>query len=155
MRGARGSLLVRFFKKIRVPSADPDACWEWTGARTRGGYGHIGAGRRTLKAHRVAWEIANGPIPDGMVVRHKCNNPPCVRPLHLELGTHADNNRDMAARCRGRCSAVGLPYGVSPHGRRWKVQIWTGGHGQHLGTFGTIEEAADAAQQAREDLYDH
>jgi len=158
MRGARSSLLVRFFEKVRVPSADPNVCWEWMAAMDRDGYGRINAGGRDegeLRAHRIAWEIANGPIPASIIVCHKCDNPSCVRPSHLYVGTIADNQRDMAARRRGNRSGVGLPYGVSPNGQRWKVQIRTGGHNQHFGTYDTIDEAAAIAQRERERLYEH
>ena len=73
------------------------ACWEWTGARNRGGYGI--KGRRL--AHRLAWSEANGrPVPDGMLVLHSCDNPPCVNPAHLRIGTVADNAADRVARNR-------------------------------------------------------
>lgn len=80
-----------------------NGCWVWTGARNRGGYGVIGNGRRsdgTILVHRAAWLEWRGPIPEGMVVCHRCDNPPCFNPDHLFLGTYADNNRDMAAKRR-------------------------------------------------------
>lgn len=58
--------------------------------------------RRSMGAHVLAWEAANGAVPDGAVVRHKCDNPPCVNPHHLEIGTMGDNSRDMVKRGRAR-----------------------------------------------------
>lgn len=82
----------------RVPVAGPDQCWEWMGAKTgRDGYGRVGGQR----AHRVSWEIANGrPIPEGLIVLHSCDNPPCVNPRHLSVGTNTDNMRDASAKGR-------------------------------------------------------
>lgn len=74
-------------------------CWEWTGTRSNG-YGHVYYVGWSMGAHRASWEMTHGPIPDGLVVRHRCDNPPCVRPDHLELGTHADNAHDTKERRR-------------------------------------------------------
>ena len=80
-------------------------CWEWAGGCFTSGYGSFRlADRRNLLAHRVAWMIVNGPIPQGKVVRHSCDNPRCVRPDHLLLGTHADNVKDKVDRGRQRGS---------------------------------------------------
>lgn len=76
-------------------------CWVWTAARVAGGYGTFGLDRETMaRAHRVSFELANGPIPVGMAVMHRCDNPPCVRPDHLELGSWAANNADRDAKGR-------------------------------------------------------
>lgn len=76
-------------------------CHVWTGKTEKGGYGRIDYGRKkVLKAHRVAWEMAYGPIPPGQSVLHHCDNPPCVRDEHLFLGTQGDNVRDCAAKGR-------------------------------------------------------
>ena len=80
---------------------DAAACWPWTGGRSGSGYGYLCWRGRKSYAHRVAWELANGRrIPDGMLVRHHCDNPLCCRPSHLALGKHRDNMADMAQRGR-------------------------------------------------------
>lgn len=75
-------------------------CTEWNGSRNRQGYGLVQRDRKMRAAHRVAHELFIGPIPPGLVVRHKCDNPPCVNPDHLELGAHLDNSQDAITRER-------------------------------------------------------
>ena len=89
----------RFWPKVDK-SGD---CWPWTGTRLPKGYGQFGRGRRgagMAKAHRISWELHYGPIPEGLCVLHHCDNPPCVRPDHLFLGTQSDNLADMTAKGR-------------------------------------------------------
>ena len=69
-------------------------CLEWTGATQKGGYAGVSIGGQNYLLHRLVWESVNGPIPDGLVIRHKCNNPPCLNIGHLRLGTQADNIQD-------------------------------------------------------------
>jgi len=84
-----------FWKRVRK---SPN-CWEWTGAtKSQMGYGAVWCRPRLLSAHRLSWFIKNGQIPGGMMVLHRCDNPICVRPSHLYLGTHADNMRDRDKR---------------------------------------------------------
>jgi hypothetical protein len=76
---------------------------EWEGHRLPSGYGQLhGPDGEHLYAHRVSWSLIHGPIPDGKVIRHRCDNPSCVRPSHLVLGTHADNAADKVASGRSR-----------------------------------------------------
>lgn len=77
-----------------------NGCWLWTGPKVGRGYGKVNWRGKTARAHRVAWEITYGLIPDGMWVLHKCDNPACCRPNHLFLGTCADNVRDMCEKGR-------------------------------------------------------
>jgi len=77
-----------------------DGCWIWTGSRHRQGYGLLTLGQRPAKAHRISYFLANGYIDLSEKVLHKCDNPPCVNPAHLWLGTQADNVADMVAKGR-------------------------------------------------------
>lgn len=75
-------------------------CWEWTARRIWKGYGRVRIEGKDVATHRYAWSLLHGPIPDGMWVLHTCDNPPCVNPEHLFLGTALDNVRDMISKGR-------------------------------------------------------
>lgn len=94
--------LARFWSKVDV-TVDNRECWLWKGTKTGNGYGNFSVPELAMKApaHRVAYWMATGSFPEfGLVVRHKCDNPLCVNPRHLEVGTQADNMLDMVTRGR-------------------------------------------------------
>lgn len=80
--------------------AEESGCIRFTGHLDGEGYGRIMVNRVKYRAHRLAYELAKGLIPDGCVVRHKCDNPSCINPSHLEVGTQADNIKDKVTRGR-------------------------------------------------------
>jgi hypothetical protein len=96
-------LMSRVNRDGPTPAHRPELgpCWEWTGSKLKSGHGLLrSVAADTYLAHRLSWHIHNGPIPDGLCVLHHCDNPPCVRPDHLFLGTRADNTMDMISKGR-------------------------------------------------------
>lgn len=90
----------RLWEKV-VKDPSPDGCWIFMGAKSSFGHGIIANADGTRwRAHRLSWELTNGPIPDGMLVLHHCDVPPCVRPDHLFLGTQTDNMSDCVSKGR-------------------------------------------------------
>lgn len=86
----------RFPKRI----CKTETCWLWTGNKDTNGYGHLTINHKTCLSHRVSFELFKHPIPDGLWVLHKCDNPSCVNPDHLFLGTPKDNTQDMIKKGR-------------------------------------------------------
>lgn len=119
------TIIERLNSKLQITTS---GCVEWTGYRLISGYGRINIGGKTKMSHRVAWELTNGPIPDGMLVLHSCDNPPCCNIEHLWLGTQKENMSDMIKKGRNYYSQKtqcpqGHPYDEEntyryPSGRR-------------------------------------
>lgn len=157
------SLEERFWENVKVCSFLD--CWSWLGCKNNAGYGSLsdGSGSRSIMAHRASWLIHFGEIPEitpRLVVMHKCDNPSCVNPAHLELGTHKDNTQDAMRKGRFRPSewSIGRPKGINGYqfptlranrtstyrgvsymkGKKtgcWLVQIRAEGEGCKLGTY--------------------
>ncbi len=90
--------MKRFWDKVAI--IPEHSCWEWIGSRDDLGYGHFRIGKKIEKAHRVSYSLSISDIPKGLLVCHKCDNPSCVRPEHLFLGTNKDNKKDSVSKNR-------------------------------------------------------
>lgn len=104
------SLWCRFFSKVQMHK--PDKCWEWLGSKAPDGYSKFLVKHKSTNAHRTAYELFYGPIPEhgshhGICVLHKCDNRGCVNPHHLFLGTQGDNIRDMLSKNRRKKTYLG------------------------------------------------
>jgi hypothetical protein len=147
---ARKSLADRFW--LKVDRRAPDECWPWLGTRHAGGYGRISLGGRAdgmVRATHVAILLATGQrVPAGMEACHTCDNPPCVNPRHLFIGTPADNSRDMATK--GRQRMPGLSGDLHPLRLNPERAARGEGHGCSVLTAEQVRAIrADAAAGAR------
>lgn len=122
-----GECEARFWAKVNkegpVPAHAPELgrCWEWTGARHALGYGRLTVNGQWRTAHRWSFELANGPVPATKFVLHRCDNPACIRPAHLRLGTPRENTQDMHAK--GRAARVGPAGEQNRHAKLTDPQV--------------------------------
>lgn len=123
------------------------SCVVWTGPLESSGYGRISVNGRVVPVHRYAWERERGPIPDGMLVDHRCFERSCVEVSHLRLATPRQNQQNRSGANAGR--KHDLPRGVTRNGRGYAARIVLNGAKHYLGTFGTVEEASAAAAEGR------
>lgn len=139
---------------LAARSVKQGECLVWTGALTSNGYGNLSVNRRTVRAHRYAYEQANGPVPDGMYVDHICHNRACVNPDHLRTVTSKQNSENLASPHRDNTSGY---LGVSWDNQRgrWAAQAQHHGRKHRGGYFDTAEDANRAAIALRNELFTH
>jgi hypothetical protein len=133
-------------------------CWTWTGRLTETGYGlaryTVSGKRHGIRAHRLAYELTVGPIPDGMQVDHICHNRACSRPEHLRAATHKQNQENLVgAQARNQSGVRGVTWYA-------RTNVWQGNvrHNKklhHVGYFATIAEAERAVIATRNQLFTH
>ena len=155
----------RFWEKIDIHPFAEDLCWEWTAAKMKTGYGQFRYDGSMKQAHRIMYHLFNPewPLDDKLHVLHQCDNPSCVNPDHLFLGTQEDNNKDKTSKGRqarglnhrnatasGKKKGSSKYVGVSWNKRysKWNAKILYKGKSKHLGDFKFEEDAARAYQDA-------
>ena len=126
------------------------ACLQWIGSLDNKGYGSLVRNGKSMKAHRYAWERANGPIPEGMVIDHLCFNRGCVNADHLRLATHTQNRRSMSGPSSRSTTGV---LGVYRNNNGYIAKVGMDGKEISFGTYPTIEEAAAAVRRGRAELF--
>jgi hypothetical protein len=140
----------RFWTKVEKT----EGCWNWTAAKYPTGYGQIRIDGSAHSAHRVAYELTKGPIPDGLFVDHICHNRACVNPKHLRLATAKQNQENRSSANKNSKSGVRGVSWFKPHGL-WQAAVGHEGRTVHLGYFKTVAEAEAAVVAKRNELFTH
>lgn len=150
-RPKRPSLEERFWPKVDK-SGD---CWIWTAGMDQKGYGQVCTtdGNRE-RAHRVSWEMVNGPIGDGQVVDHLCYTTSCVRPDHLRLASPRQNNENREGNPTNNTSGFRGVY-WHPKASKWMGMVGHKGKSVYIGLFPSKEDCADAVRRKRIELHEY
>ena len=142
--------LARFWAKVD----ETGTCWTWTASKDRDGYGQIWFAGKLRVAHRIAYEIANGPIPTGKQLDHICRVPACVRPGHLRVVTNKQNQENLTgAYSNSRSGIRGVNWNSGR--RKWAVGVQHNGKAYHGGLFTSLPEAEQAVIALRNRLFTH
>lgn len=159
-RGVRLTPLVERYRvsrsasreeRLRAYTSKSPECWDWTGPVDAYGYGAIWSNGARAKAHRVAYEIANGSIPPRMQIDHMCGNRRCVRPEHLQVVTNKENQENRLLGSNNKSGARGVHW--DKRSKRWIAVVRHHGRRYQAGTFDSFDEANRAAIAKRDELY--
>lgn len=138
-------------ERMEWRTARTETCWNWTGAKHSGGYGQIRFGGKALYAHRVAWELANGPIPARMVIDHTCHNRMCVRPSHMHAVTSKQNGENLELSKANRSGVRGVHW--DKRRNKWCARVTHNGVGFAAGSYDSLPEAESAVINLRNQLH--
>lgn len=147
--------IERFWAKLDMPSI---GCWNWTASLNAKGYGQFFCKRRgkskSFRAHRLAYQLSVGDIPEGMSIDHMCHNKSCARPSHLRVTTNKENHENLSGANRNSTSGI---RGVCwDKGRQmWKATVMHNNRTYNLGVFMDIAEAEAAVIAKRNELFTH
>lgn len=144
--------IERFWAK--VDKQTDGGCWQWTASLNRGGYGQFRSDGRILRAHRVAWELTVGSIPENLMLDHVCFNKACVNPAHLRLVSCKQNQENRRGANRDNRSTGQLGVHQWADGRYY-ARITHHGRQIFLGTYDSLAEAIEARLNAEADLFTH
>jgi hypothetical protein len=149
------SLEERFWAKVDrngPMSRLGTCCWVWTGCLLDSEYGQFWNGQKLVRAHRMAWQLSEGPVPEGLIPDHRCHNHSCVRFDHLRLATWKQNLENRSGPNRNSTSGV---QGVSwmPGRNKWRARVRHNGRDHFAGHFDDLHDAEAAAIAKRNELY--
>ena len=131
-------------------AVSPTGCWIWTAYTGPDGYGRISVNDRPMLAHRASYTVHVGPIPEGLVVDHKCHTPACINPAHLRAITQKQNIENRSGlSSNNRSGYRGVSYWAARS--RWRAYVG----GKSIGYFDTAREAGEAAAAARTEMFTH
>lgn len=142
---------ARFWPKVERTDG---GCWEWKAPHGFDGYGLFTVGQRPRVAHRVAYTILRGPIPEGVLLDHRCHNKGCVNPAHLRFADHKSNAENRAgANLSSKSGVRGVWW--EPKRGKWLGRVMHEGRSYTIGTHDSLEDAKAAVEAKRNELFTH